>query len=376
MAIKPAGKQPERAKDGEHSFSLFARSTDGRRRSWRYQTIFPFFFSTPPPLSPSRPAEKQKKRPQSPKKQTEFGEELKIVTGPSWDLRAAAPMSWNDDHLWSAELDTVAAFAATAAETPSSPPQQQPLPLEFKLVLTRPDGSVEWEGGPNRVLDDESVLAAAGKSLRVSWGFAEVEPVPSFEDAEGEGETAAASAPGASAASPAPEPAAVVASSSEAVLSAMSQFVKSVSAPSSSSSPSPAVKEAEEEGTKEEEEAEVEEVVEAKAPAASAAAAAAVEEAEAATEEASSSSSETTTTSSSGVQSAAAAAALGVGGALLATALAVDLTDAALDHPIVRRYKTPEGGRRIVRLYRTPEGVVWGWPAGWYTTPWMWPEGM
>ena len=227
--------------------------------------------------------------------QTEFGEELKVVTAPSWDL-PGIPMAWNDDHLWSAELPgTSPADGEGEGEEP---------PLEFKLVLTRPDGSVVWEEGPNKVIDGRAPAASA---LRVSWGFAEVEPVCEVVE-----EGAAAAAPGASSASPAPEPAAVVAPSSdagEAVLNAMSQFAKSVSPPSSSSS----AKESEEE----------EKEVEAEAPVA--AALAAIEsETEPETAEAK------TSSGSSSVQSAAAAAALGVGGALLATALAVDLTDAAL----------------------------------------------
>lgn len=230
--------------------------------------------------------------------QTEFGEELKVVTAPSWDL-PGIPMAWNDDHLWSAELPgTSPADGEGEGEEP---------PLEFKLVLTRPDGSVVWEEGPNKVIDGRAPAASA---LRVSWGFAEVEPVCEVVE-----EGAAAAAPGASSASPAPEPAAVVAPSSdagEAVLNAMSQFAKSVSPPSSSSS----AKESEEEDEEEKE-------VEAEAPVA--AALAAIEsETEPETAEAK------TSSGSSSVQSAAAAAALGVGGALLATALAVDLTDAAL----------------------------------------------
>jgi hypothetical protein len=269
------------------SFAARAFSTDERDSSLskprKTQKLSPFLF--PGPLSKN-------------KKKAEYGDELRIVTAPSWDLGAATPMAWGADHLWSAEL-----------EGGWLPESQE---LEFKLVLARADGSVEWEQGPNRVLRAAAAAAPSRSPLRVSWGVAEALGPPVRSGGEGEGEEAAA--PGASAASPAPEPAAV-ASSGGAVLEAMGQFVKSVSSPLSPS-PSPSSPAWEEEEA-EEEEASAEE---AEAPAA--AAAALVAESEPATGKAAA--------RTGSVQGAAAAAALGVGGALLATALAVDLADAAL----------------------------------------------
>jgi len=272
------------------SFAARAFSTDERDSSLskprKTQKLSPFLF--PGPLF-----KKQKK--------AEYGDELRIVTAPSWDLGAATPMAWGADHLWSAEL-----------EGGWLPESQE---LEFKLVLARADGSVEWEQGPNRVLRAAAAAAPSRSPLRVSWGVAEALGPPVRSGGEGEGEEAAA--PGASAASPAPEPAAV-ASSGGAVLEAMGQFVKSVSSPlSPSPSPSSPAWEEEEAEEADEEEASAEE---AEAPAA--AAAALVAESEPAAGKAAA--------RTGSVQGAAAAAALGVGGALLATALAVDLADAAL----------------------------------------------
>lgn len=73
-------------------------------------------------------------------KKCRFGQRFNVVGDHSllgnWNPEAAIPMDWADGHIWSVKVDI--------------PVGKQ---VEFKFVLSKKDGEIDWQPGPNRIFE-------------------------------------------------------------------------------------------------------------------------------------------------------------------------------------------------------------------------------
>ena len=101
--------------------------------------------------------------------QADFGDTLLAVSAPAWDPASSPALTWGPGDEW---MGAVAVPKAGSA------------PVEFKLVLAKADGSLVWEDGPNRLVDVPAVEAPV--CVTAAWGAPGATVVEVEEEAEEE----------------------------------------------------------------------------------------------------------------------------------------------------------------------------------------------
>ncbi|MCO5578186.1 hypothetical protein L7F22_032024 [Adiantum nelumboides] len=89
-------------------------------------------------------------------KRCEFGQHFNVVGDDelfgAWNPEASIPMQWSEGHIWTTEMEV---FAGKR--------------VEFKVILVGGESGVDWQPGPNRVLET-SEASTFPVVLEIHWG--------------------------------------------------------------------------------------------------------------------------------------------------------------------------------------------------------------
>jgi hypothetical protein len=93
-------------------------------------------------------------------RQADFGDTVLAVSGPAWDPASSPALAWGEGDTWTGTVAVPVTEGGAAA----------PPTTEFKLVLAKADGSLVWEEGPNRALALPAGVVGKVVVAEAAWG--------------------------------------------------------------------------------------------------------------------------------------------------------------------------------------------------------------